>query len=79
MQPVTRMLRGMLYRGLAVSVHLNEGDFLSLSDIYLFGAVLHRLMSLAAPINESVELCVIAQPSQREYRWEPQVGYAAPI
>ncbi len=75
--PVTRMLKGMLYRGAVVTVQLSQGDFLSLDDIYLFGCVLHRLLSQLAPINESVELRVIAQPSQKEFVWEPQVGCAA--
>lgn len=77
--PVTRMLRGMLYRGIMVTVHLSQGDFLSLDDIYLFGCVLHRLLGQLAPINESVELKVIAQPSQKEFVWEPQVGCAPPM
>jgi len=77
--PVTRMLKGMLYRGAVVTVQLSQGDFLSLDDIYLFGCVLHRLLSQLAPINESVELRVIAQPSQKEFVWEPQVGCAAPM
>ena len=78
-EPVTRMLRGMLYRGLAITVHLSEQDFLSHGDIYLFGCVLHRVLSLSAAINESVELRVIAQPGQREFIWEPRPGCAAPI
>ena len=78
-RPVTRMLKGMLYRGVSVEVHVNQGDFLSLDDIYLFGCVLHQLLSRIAPINEAVELVVFAQPSQKELVWEPQVGCSAPM
>ena len=77
--PVTRMLKGMLYRGIAVHINLKQADFLSLDDVYLFGCVLHRLLGQLAPLNESVELCITAQPSQKEFVWEPLVGCSAPM
>lgn len=78
-QPVTRMKKGMLYRGIAVELDVNEGDFLSLHDIYLFGSVLHAVLASMAAINESVELKIIAQPAQKELLWEPQTGCLTPL
>ena len=77
--PVTRMTKGMLYRGIAVELDVNLGDFLSLHDLYLFGSVLHTVLASMAAINECVELKIIAQPVQKELLWEPQVGCLTPL
>lgn len=77
--PVTRMLGGMLYRGIAVTLNIAEQDFLSQADIYLFGCVMHRVLSASAAINESVELRIVCQPGQKEFAWAPRSGCAAPI
>lgn len=78
-EPVTRMHKGMLYRGVAVEVEVNEGDFLSLHDIYLFGSVLHTVLANMAAINECVELKIVAQPTHKELLWEPQMGCQTPL
>ena len=76
---VSRMMHGMLHRGLEVKVTLDEGNFLSAADAYLFGQVLHRFFTLSAAVNEYVETRVVCQPSYQEFVWAPRLGRNSPI
>lgn len=73
-KPVDRIKRGALLRGVAVTLTLQEENYLSEADIHLFGTVLHHFMSMHAPINTFVESRINLHPSNRELKWEPLLG-----
>jgi type VI secretion system protein ImpG len=72
-----RLRRGVLFQGLEITVELNETGFSSLSDMYLFGAVLHNFFSAFANMTEFVQTKVVQLPSYKEWTWSPVFGNKA--
>jgi len=79
LEPVQQVRRGALMRGVQVRLHVDEKGFRSLSDIYLFGCVLHRFFSMYAALNCFVETAIRCYPSQEEMKWQPLLGENFPI
>ncbi|MBU2862303.1 type VI secretion system baseplate subunit TssF [Reinekea forsetii] len=69
-----RLRRGVLFQGLEVSLELNETGFSSLSDMYLFGSVLHNFFSGFANMTEFVQTKIVQLPSYKEWMWSPVFG-----
>ncbi len=65
-QPVDRIRRGALLRGMLVTLSLQEENYLSEADSYVFGKVLHQFMCMQAPLNTFVETRLQLSPSNRE-------------
>ncbi len=60
---VNRVRRGSIYRGRIVELIVNEDGYSSNEDIYLFGMIIHRYLSLCGDINSFVDLDIRAYPS----------------
>lgn len=76
---MNRVMKGILHRGLEITVTLQEEFFLSRADIYLFGQVLHGFFTLSANLNEFIQTRIVCQPSYQEFLWEPRAGHSCPL
>lgn len=72
--PVDRIVRGALLRGLEVELTVHEDHYLSLADIHLFGLVLHQFLGMYAPLNTFIETRIVCHPSRRTLVWKPRLG-----
>jgi type VI secretion system protein ImpG len=73
-QPITRLLSLSPVRGSQISVQLDERNYASRGDAFLFGAALDELFAEHVSINAFTELVVTLEPSLAEYRWTPRSG-----
>ncbi|WP_336365598.1 type VI secretion system baseplate subunit TssF [Marinobacter sp. C2H3] len=73
-QPVDRMVRGLPVRGLRSELHLDQKQFASEGDLYLFGTVLSQFFALYASINAFHHLDVVNTDNQERYTWTLQQG-----
>lgn len=68
------MRRGALMRGMQITLTLHEGNYASISDIALFGSILHTFFTMYANINTVVRTRVHCHPSGKELSWQPALG-----
>jgi type VI secretion system protein ImpG len=68
------MFRGALMRGMEITLTLHEGNYTSVSDIALFGGILHTFFTMYANINTVVRTRVYCHPSGKELSWQPALG-----
>lgn len=73
-RPVTRLLAGAPVRGSQITVQLDEQNYASRGDAFLFGAALEELFAEHVALNAFTELVLTLEPSQAEYRWHPRSG-----
>lgn len=78
-RPLHCLRHGLLQRGLCLEAEVEEGAFLSLADMRLFGDVLHAYLAGAAAVNEFVSLSITTQPRHRELKWPPRTGQSSPL
>jgi type VI secretion system protein ImpG len=71
LRPVTRVVRGAGVRGVGYRVVLDGTAFATEGEAFLFGSILHGLLSMQAPINSFSELELVLRPSNMVYRWKP--------
>lgn len=72
-----RILDGAPVRGARVAMELEEAQFASAGDAFLFGGVLDELLASRIGINSFAELNVKLEPSHREFSWSPRNGMRA--
>jgi type VI secretion system protein ImpG len=73
--PSTRLLRGSLVRGQHVALSVDGTGFAGVGDIYLFGEVLHRLLTDFSTVNAYVELTISDMNSAEELVWTSKTGH----
>ena len=78
-ETVERISKGALIRGLVINLTLQENKYRSDSDIWLFGLILHNVLSMYTSINCFIETKVTTFPSNREFSWKPIIGKNIPI
>ena len=78
-KPVERFSKGALMRGLEVNLTLVEDNYRSISDIHLFGNILHNFFSMYSAVNSFVQTRVYCHPSNKELTWEPLPGENSPL
>lgn len=74
---VDRLFRGLPIRGLQTTLWLEQSPFSSEGELYLFGTVLARFLSLYASVNAFHLLKVINLDNQECYEWPVQMGQHA--
>lgn len=74
MRPTTRVHRGAPVRGALYEVELDSRGFTSEGDAFLFGSVLHRFLSLGAPLNGFADLRVVLLPARLDFRWSSDIA-----
>lgn len=72
--PLNQVYRGALLRGMDIRLAMEESEFMSPADAYLFGTILHHFFSMYAGINTFVQTGSRLSPSNREMIWEPLLG-----
>lgn len=76
-KPVDRLFRGLPVRGMQTTLWLEQSAFGSEGELYLFGTVLARFLSLYASVNAFHLLKVINLDNQECYEWPVQTGQHA--
>jgi type VI secretion system protein ImpG len=74
MRPTTRVHRGAPVRGALFELELDSRGFTSEGDAFLFGSVLHRFLSLGAPLNGFADLHVVLLPTRLDFRWSAEIS-----
>jgi type VI secretion system protein ImpG len=72
--PLHRVYRGALLRGMDMQLTMEESEYISPADAYMFGTILHHFFSMYASINAFVQTGLRLTPSNREMTWEPLLG-----
>jgi type VI secretion system protein ImpG len=72
--PLNRVYRGALLRGMDIKVAINENNYISRADAYMFGTVLHNFFTMYATINTFVQTGSVMSPSKSELTWAPLLG-----
>jgi type VI secretion system protein ImpG len=73
-RPEERLHRGAAVRGVAIDVDLDEDGFVGDGDVFLFSAVLERLLGEHVSINSFSRACFRTLRSKLEFRWPPRNG-----
>jgi type VI secretion system protein ImpG len=72
--PLSRVYRGAMLRGMDIRLTLDETQYISQADAYLFGAILHHFFGMYATINAFVQTGFKLSPSGSEMLWDPLLG-----
>ncbi len=72
--PLNRVYRGALLRGMDIKLSMDESEYISQADAYLFGTILHHFFSMYATINAFVQTGSRLSPSKSEITWNPLLG-----
>lgn len=72
--PLNRVYRGALLRGMDIQLDINEKNYISRADAYMFGTVLHHFFTMYATINTFVQTSSLMSPSKSELTWDPLLG-----
>jgi type VI secretion system protein ImpG len=72
--PLNRVYRGALLRGMDIQLDINENNYISRADAYMFGTVLHNFFTMYATINTFVQTSSLMSPSKSELTWDPLLG-----
>jgi type VI secretion system protein ImpG len=72
--PLNRVYRGALLRGMDIQLSMDEKEYISPADAYMFGTILHHFFSMYATINAFVQTGCRLSPSRSEMTWEPLLG-----
>ena len=68
-----------MFKKVNYTITLDEEKFATSADIYLFGSVLHEVLSHFVSINYSIDTTVICHPSQSEMYYSSEKGSTQPI
>jgi type VI secretion system protein ImpG len=74
MKPTKRLLDNHPVLGIATSVEVDEGQFASVGDAYLFGCSLDSLFGAQVPVNSFNQLTLKLHPSNATLVWPPRNG-----
>lgn len=72
--PSVRARQGIIARGIATDLTLDESHFSGIGDLALFAHILDRLFSAEVPLNTFHALRVLALPSKLELSFAPRFG-----
>jgi type VI secretion system protein ImpG len=73
-RPEERLYRGAAVRGVAIDVDLDEEGFAGDGDLFLFSALLDRLLGERISINSFSHATFRGTRSKIEFRWPPRNG-----
>jgi type VI secretion system protein ImpG len=72
--PLNRVYRGALLRGMDIRLKMDESEYISPADAYMFATILHHFFSMYATINAFVQTGSELSPSGSEMTWNPLLG-----
>lgn len=73
-KPADRLLGGSIVRGQQIRVDMRQDHFASPGDLYLFGAILDRVLATFAALNSFTAFSVRDEQTGNEYTWPPRLG-----
>jgi type VI secretion system protein ImpG len=71
---VRRVVGGAPLRGSRLMLDVEEANFASLGDAFIFSSAIEEVIASQVSINSFAELGIRLQPSQREYGWPARNG-----
>ncbi len=74
MKPTKRLLGDTPLLGIATTLQIDEAQFASVGDAFLFGCTLDSLFGAQVPINSFNQLSVQLHPSSTVLAWPPRNG-----
>ena len=74
MKPTKRLLGDIPLLGIATTLEIEEAQFASVGDAFLFGCTLDSLFAAQVPINSFNQLSVQLYPSSTVLAWPPRNG-----
>lgn len=72
--PVTKIIRGAIYRGQEVRVVCNKDNFSSTGDMYIFGVIINELMSSTTSVNFFNKTVLVDSESAERLEWPEVFG-----
>ncbi len=75
MRPTKSLVDGVPVRGISTTVEVDEAQFASVGDTFLFGCALDALFGAQVPINSFNRLAFRLHPSSAVLTWPPRNGY----
>lgn len=78
-EPLEKVVRGSLFRGIEIVLEVSQTDFADDGDIALFGLVLHHFFELYITINSFCQLTILALPAGKKFTWEAIPGKNLPL
>jgi type VI secretion system protein ImpG len=79
LEPTAKVIRGVFRQGVEIELQLDEQQYSSISDMFLFGRILHQFFTMYTAINEYVQTRVVCLPSYKEFLWLPLAGQKSPL
>lgn len=74
LSPVVETYRSVVRRGVECRISVDDRQFSSEADVYLFGILMQLFLSHYAELNTFVKTHIYCQVSQRELRWQASSG-----
>lgn len=74
LQPVHIICEGQTYRGIKLTLHIQEQIFTDNNDLHLFGKILMSFLSCHISINSVLELNIITRPSETKLSFNSMKG-----
>ncbi|HEX7030857.1 MAG TPA: type VI secretion system baseplate subunit TssF [Gammaproteobacteria bacterium] len=69
-----RLINGAVFRGQDITVSVMKDGFAGPGDLYLFGAMLERLLASFSSLNAFTAMTLIETQTGERYRWAPRLG-----
>ncbi|MCI5224315.1 MAG: type VI secretion system baseplate subunit TssF [Candidatus Electrothrix sp. AR4] len=73
-QPINRLVRGVMMRGQRLDITIRADHFAGLGDFYLFGVVLDEFFSEYAGMNSFTQLNIMNSNSGEVFAWPARIG-----
>ena len=73
-KPADRLLSGSIVRGQEINLDMRQDHFASSGDLYLFGAILDRVLATFATLNSFTAFSVKDEQTGSRYKWQPRLG-----
>ncbi|OSI10487.1 type VI secretion protein ImpG [Neisseria zoodegmatis] len=69
-QQVRRLEKGMVQRGVHITLTLDEDAFEGEAEVYLFGELLNEFFAMYADLNLFTRFTIVSLPSGKQYQWK---------
>ncbi|HEV2614429.1 MAG TPA: type VI secretion system baseplate subunit TssF [Gammaproteobacteria bacterium] len=69
-KPINKIIKGIFYQGSEFILSIKEEGFRNVSEIYLFGCVLHNYLKLISSVNTLIKTRILLFPSSRILVWD---------
>ena len=72
--PIDRIIKGILMRGIQITMTATDNQFAGQGDLYLFGSVLDAFLSMYASMNTFTQFEIRNSQTGELFQWAPRIG-----